>query len=1150
MWSIGWKERKVPDAPEVYYAPGESDLNEHEVLLCGFLVAGKGFDTKTGMLQWARAVVGEETAANEQRNHWKPQGGASGGWKMVSGVSSLFSPMAAAVGSTWEEWELQRIGIAIQMWSGPGARDNLRARHLKRWLSEKPKGWRADKKTALKNAPPRWRTWSIVKVARLLLDHGDELREKLSFDEEPDFIMETGERILMMEKRNGQLEEQLRAAKRTAEKTAEALRKSNERKREGREERLKANSAKVQKRIEVALERMKRKAEEQTVADKKELDAAKAAAVEGQRERVEQLETQVSVARKRARTVEGKAADAVRNIERAQGAEHELEASKARVDEIIQYYGAASDAKQKGQELQKRFNSMPQFQLVRPKGTGRGAKTLEPEHRILIWELLSLGTPVAIIGKVIVAVVLRTAPWMEPVEPTPELLREVRFELQIAEECMAARRVGEAIRVRQLGLDQTTKFHVPSMVSSVLIDPPGDKPPEVVILRAAYGVGGATSKHEAASVEEKCFVRLRDDLRGWQKKCEQMFPQHIWTGPDPERCGLHRLGGGGCFISDTCTTARCTVSILIEMVKQQVMQKCDPATWAAFSEEQKEAAVRCHATHCWQHIRNIFLAPMSAAMSQLLKHKLGDELDAFTAQERVHTDMGSLLRADYKEFHRGGRYYKGAGIEFWEDVRINHPSAFLVPFERADGGRQDLDFDAAIPMYINRKYIIDFLYPRVTSKNHSNILESSIFVTHAKLEYVAFIRALAIVDLRIALPLHWIAGNGPKLKEWSPFSMGPVLSRIEAVFERGSRNGDVLLCDRSLDIFEPLIDTQPEFKLYIEWLYTKKTATAADGTTKYFLYKEVWDELMHPQDEDNADTRELTIEYLQAACADGLTKLHDRRTVLPQYLESQDGDLVLSKQAQAHADTMGCELSNDKFSESVFGTFDRMLKRNEGASREAAAALAHAMRHKSFSTGTDHVKRRKSQSDRRKPLPPPPPGIGYHTRLPRPEQLALVEYCRTSVRARRKVAAADNAEHNTYVRAKVRTTRQEERDALILEFGYGLSFFERWQVRGVRSAGELGRELRSISSQHPGDERAAYQEKLNFLREQIEMRTRGLRWTEFQTKYSSSLDENVGTVEQLTGHVKELIEEERERRDAGTQPVGSNSNLSVNSISL
>ena len=62
--------------------------------------------------------------------------------------------------------------------------------------------------------------------------------------------------------------------------------------------------------------------------------------------------------------------------------------------------------------------------LVRPKGTGSGRMTLEPGYRVLIWELLSLGTPVAIIGKIVVAVVLRAAPWLSPIESI------VRFVLQ------------------------------------------------------------------------------------------------------------------------------------------------------------------------------------------------------------------------------------------------------------------------------------------------------------------------------------------------------------------------------------------------------------------------------------------------------------------------------------------------------------------------------------------------------------------------------------------------------------------------------------------------------------------------------------------------------------------------------------------------
>ena len=51
------------------------------------------------------------------------------------------------------------------------------------------------------------------------------------------------------------------------------------------------------------------------------------------------------------------------------------------------------------------------------------------------------------------------------------------------------------------------------------------------------------------------------------------------------------------------------------------------------------------------------------------------------------------------------------------------------------------------------------------------------------------------------------------------------------------------------------------------------------------------------------------------------------------------------------------------------------------------------------------------------------------------------------------------------------------------------------------------------------------------------MRTRGLQWVDFSAKWSSTLDENVGTVEDLTGLLKELVEEEAERRAAGELPT-------------
>ena len=56
------------------------------------------------------------------------------------------------------------------------------------------------------------------------------------------------------------------------------------------------------------------------------------------------------------------------------------------------------------------------------------------------------------------------------------------------------------------------------------------------------------------------------------------------------------------------------------------------------------------------------------------------------------------------------------------------------------------------------------------------------------------------------------------------------------------------------------------------------------------------------------------------------------------------------------------------------------------------------------------------------------------------------------------------------------------------------------------------------------------------MREQIEMRVRGLQWVEFKAKWSSSKDEDAGTVPELTNHLKEIVKVEKARREAGELP--------------
>lgn len=145
------------------------------------------------------------------------------------------------------------------------------------------------------------------------------------------------------------------------------------------------------------------------------------------------------------------------------------------------------------------------------------------------------------------------------------------------------------------------------------IEPTDGAPLEDVILRAAYCPMGGTSDLVVQSIEARCLSRLRDLLRRWKATFEDMFPGERWTGPDPTLCSLHRLGGGGALVSDTCNTARKSRELLANLIAAQVEENLGADAWSKMTEADQKHAVRTHNVDCWQHLRNIFLAAMSAA---------------------------------------------------------------------------------------------------------------------------------------------------------------------------------------------------------------------------------------------------------------------------------------------------------------------------------------------------------------------------------------------------------------------------------------------------------------------------------------------------------------------------------------------------------
>lgn len=178
---------------------------------------------------------------------------------------------------------------------------------------------------------------------------------------------------------------------------------------------------------------------------------------------------------------------------------------------------------------------------------------------------------------------------------------------------------------------------------------------------------------------------------------------------------------------------------------------------------------------------------------------------------------------------------------------------------------QDLDFDAALPIYIDRKYFIEYLHGVVFGKDHSNILEDFLYVVHRSMQFIAATRANAIVDLLISRPLRWLTGNSHRLHDWSPYSMGEALDLVEQFFLASQHDGSLFL-DPNLDIFAPIAVRQPLFAKWRDYTFNIQGRMSPDGSTKHLLYKLAKAELLAPADPTNMGTRAKTIECTSATC--------------------------------------------------------------------------------------------------------------------------------------------------------------------------------------------------------------------------------------------------------------------------------------------
>ena len=91
-----------------------------------------------------------------------------------------------------------------------------------------------------------------------------------------------------------------------------------------------------------------------------------------------------------------------------------------------------------------------------------------------------------------------------------------------------------------------------------------------------------------------------------------------------------------------------------------------------------------------------------------------------------------------KEINPRGQYAKGHDGDFWHFMTTYHKGATWLPVVRVNGGaRQDGSFEAALPLYLGRKYIVQFLHNTLCSNKTDNILQTTLFIVLECVEMIA-----------------------------------------------------------------------------------------------------------------------------------------------------------------------------------------------------------------------------------------------------------------------------------------------------------------------------------------------------------------------------------------------------------------------------
>ncbi len=219
--------------------------------------------------------------------------------------------------------------------------------------------------------------------------------------------------------------------------------------------------------------------------------------------------------------------------------------------------------------------------------------------------------------------------------------------------------------------------------------------------------------------------------------------------PHPDSIDINKLEGGS-VVTDTCNGARKT-------------------NWLAGAEV--DGVV--YSMFCFHHLRNIWVKHALFALNDFMRGHLYDSLEEIADELRVSPSFICFARAIDKEFSLCANYPKGHGALFRAWFKENHGGELLWHVERAcSGGRMDIASMAALAVYWNRNYYVEFLHEIKTyreKKDDRNILVDNLHTMLISTEMILVARLWSILHLSIIMPIRYLSAN---VHKWESINWG------------------------------------------------------------------------------------------------------------------------------------------------------------------------------------------------------------------------------------------------------------------------------------------------------------------------------------------------------------------------------------------